>query len=60
MQSFPLMGVSREKLAPGLRVLFHRDHAVYYLPQIDEIVIVRVLHGARDVASLAERGEFVF
>ncbi|CAO3405292.1 hypothetical protein [Azospirillum palustre] len=45
-------------MAPGLRVTFHRAYAIYYRPLPDAVVIVRVLHGARDAASIAVRGEF--
>jgi len=41
-----------------LRVAFCEKYAVYYLPHPDEIVIVRVLHGARDAEALAEEGGF--
>ena len=56
---FPLSGAPREQFAPGLRVTFHRAYAIYYLPTDRELVIIRVLHGARDAAALAERGGFV-
>jgi toxin ParE1/3/4 len=39
-------------------VTFHASYAIYYRVETDAIVIVRVLHGARDVAGLAERGGF--
>jgi plasmid stabilization system protein ParE len=43
-------------------VTFHGVYAIYYTPRpeasVPEIVIVRVLHGARDMTALAERGEF--
>ncbi len=54
----PDSGAPREQLARGLRVLFHRSYAIYYLAGAIEVVIVRVIHGARDVAVLAERGGF--
>jgi len=41
-----------------LRVTFHGAYAIYYRPLPDAVVIVRVLHGARDVAALAEHGRF--
>jgi toxin ParE1/3/4 len=50
------MGVARAALGPGLRVFFHGRYAIYYIPQDEELVIVRVLHGARDVAAIAEEG----
>jgi plasmid stabilization system protein ParE len=56
--TLPLSGAPRPHLAPGLRVIFHQKHAVYYLPRPGEIVIVRVLHGSRDISSIAEEGGF--
>jgi toxin ParE1/3/4 len=29
-----------------------------YLPRPDEIIIVRVLHGSRDIAAIADEGGF--
>jgi toxin ParE1/3/4 len=58
LRRMPFMGPSRERFAPGLRVTFHGRYAIYYAPRADELVIIRVLHGARDVAALAERGGF--
>jgi toxin ParE1/3/4 len=58
LRLFPLAGPQREQFAPGLRVIFHRPYAIYYLPQSDAVVVIRVLHGARDAAALAERGVF--
>lgn len=58
MRHFPLSGPARERLAPGLRVTFHQPYAVYYTALADAVVIIRVLHGARDVAALAEHGGF--
>ena len=54
----PLLGTARDQLAPGLRVTFHRRYAIYYVPREDELVIVRVIHTARDAAALAEQGGF--
>jgi plasmid stabilization system protein ParE len=42
------MGSTRDRLAPGLRVHFYRDYAVYYLHTDVELIIVRVVHGHRD------------
>ena len=54
----PFSGALRDQLAPGLRVLFHRAYAIYYMAGAAEVVIVRVIQGARDAAALAERGGF--
>ena len=58
LRHFPLSGPAREQLASGLRVTFHSPYAIYYLPLLDALVIVRIIHGARDMAALAERGGF--
>jgi toxin ParE1/3/4 len=54
----PLSGNARDQLAPDLRVTFHGRYAIYYTPRKSELVIVRVIHSARDVAALAEHGGF--
>jgi len=38
--------------------MFEGNYAIYYTVSETELVIVRVLHGARDAAALAERGGF--
>ena len=59
LAAFPLAGPTREQLAPGLRVMFHGNYAIYYLCDRDEVTILRVLHAARDAAAIAERGGFL-
>jgi toxin ParE1/3/4 len=54
----PLIGPRREMFAAGLRVTFRGNYAIYYLPTGTELVIVRILHGARDLRAIAERGGF--
>jgi toxin ParE1/3/4 len=56
--TFPGSGAPRDLLAAGLRVVFEGNYAVYYLATDSEVILVRVLHGARDVAALADRGGF--
>ena len=55
----PLMGPSREQLRVGLRVTFHHPYAIYYHVTDRELIIVRVLHGARDTVAIAEQGGFL-
>jgi toxin ParE1/3/4 len=45
-------------LSAGLRVTFRDPYAIYYRPLAEAIVIIRVLHGARDAAAIAGRGGF--
>ena len=56
----PTIGAKREMFAPGLRVIFHDPYGIYYTytPTPENLIIVRVLHGARDIAATAERGGF--
>jgi plasmid stabilization system protein ParE len=56
--TLPSSGAPRPYLADDLRVIFHQKYAVYYLTRPGEIVVVRVLHGNRDVASIAAEGGF--
>lgn len=49
---FPLLGSSREELAPGLRMFSVGNYVIYYRPQIGGVRIERVLHGARDADAL--------
>jgi toxin ParE1/3/4 len=58
VRHFPLAAPAREQLASGLRVTFHSRYAIYYRPLADAVVIIRVLHGARDVAAIAKQGGF--
>lgn len=54
------MGAPRPVLGPDLRAMFHPPYAIYYVVHEDAETIVtgvRVLHGARDIAAIAERGE---
>ncbi len=52
------MGALRGQARPGLRALIYRNYASYYRIDKHHVVIVRVLHGSRDMATLAEQGGF--
>ena len=58
LRHFPLSGPARDWLAPGLRVTFEGRYAIYYAHDERTLTIVRVLHGIRDVATVAQRGGF--
>ncbi|WP_396126749.1 type II toxin-antitoxin system RelE/ParE family toxin [Acidicapsa ligni] len=55
---FPFSGATRFYLADGLRVIFKDNYAIYYLPSVREIVVVRVLHGSRDIDGIVADGGF--
>ena len=50
----PGMGRSREELGPGLRTFPVGSYIIFHRPIEDGIEVVRVLHGARDIAGLFE------
>jgi toxin ParE1/3/4 len=45
----PLMGRTRDELARGLRSFPFERYVIFYEPLEDGIVVVRMLHSARDV-----------
>ncbi len=55
---FPLACPARDYLAPGLRVAFTGNYAVYDQHDDGRLIVVRVLHGARDLDALAGHGGF--
>ena len=54
----PQAGRLRPELAPELRSFPVGRYVVFYRPQDDGIEVVRVLHSARDIESIAEDGGF--
>ena len=50
----PLLGRARKDLGPELRAWIYSRHVVYYIPADPGVVIVRVLHGSRDVDPVSE------
>ncbi len=55
----PLIGTTRDQLGTGMRVTVHHPYAIYYQVTKRTLIVVRVLHGARDIAAIAEQGGFV-
>ncbi|MBX9644217.1 MAG: type II toxin-antitoxin system RelE/ParE family toxin [Novosphingobium sp.] len=47
----PLSYPARDDLAPGLRSGLHRPYLILFSINDDTVDIVRVIHGARDVAQ---------
>jgi toxin ParE1/3/4 len=50
----PGLGRSREELAPGLRSFTVGKYVIFYRLISGGILVVRVLHGARDITSIFE------
>jgi toxin ParE1/3/4 len=55
----PLIGSPRDQFAAGLRAIFKTPYVIYYVPTARELIIVRVLHSARDATAIADQGGFV-
>lgn len=54
----PYIGRSRDELLPGLRSFPVGDSMIFYLPLTDEIEVVHVLYGRRDIERIfQEEGE---
>jgi toxin ParE1/3/4 len=54
---FPESGRSREEIVPGLRSAPVRPYVVFYRAEGESILVLRILHGHRDVEGVlkAER-----
>lgn len=52
LQKFPNMGEPQERYRPGLRSVVEGSYVNFYEPRPDEVLIYRVLHGARQWEDL--------
>lgn len=46
---FPLMGQPRDEISPGLRCFTARPYVAFYRIEGENIVVLRFLHGRRDL-----------
>ena len=53
----PMMGQLREDLRPSLRTFTAGSYVVLYYPMKDGIEVAGLVHGARDIESMFQRGE---
>lgn len=54
LADFPGIGADRSEFAPSLRSWPVGKYLIFYLPLRDGIVVVRVLHGMRDLNQFFE------
>ena len=52
LAEMPQAGRTREELGPNLRSLAMGNYVIFYRPSDNSIVVIRVLHGARDLPGL--------
>jgi toxin ParE1/3/4 len=55
LKDFPFMGVVRDSLRPGYRLIVVGNYNVLYKVENDRIYVVRILHHAQDVENAFER-----
>lgn len=48
LRQHPMAGAARTDLGKGIRCLIHRRHRMFYHIDGDTVVIVRIVHHARD------------
>ncbi|MCA9047318.1 MAG: type II toxin-antitoxin system RelE/ParE family toxin [Planctomycetaceae bacterium] len=48
----PLLGERRPDVGSGVRCFSIGHYVVFYLPLVDGVQVVRVIHGARDIREL--------
>ena len=58
IRDFPDAGAPRDHIRPGLRAVIKHNYIAYYRATGDEIIVIRVLHGSRDVEAIATGGDF--
>ena len=58
--AIPTMGLPRDRLQSGLRVILHHDYAIYYYVDTagNRLVVLRIIHGARDLQRVIDAGGF--
>lgn len=49
--AFPSAGRNRDDIKPGYRSATEGDYVILYLPGERELVIVRIIHGKRDLGK---------
>jgi|SRR3989304_2997438 len=52
----PVAYPSRDNLSAGLRVAPYGDYLIFYRVRQNEMLIERILHGARDIAAVFNKG----
>jgi toxin ParE1/3/4 len=55
LSRFPFIGRPREALRPGLRSILAGNYVIFYEVADDQVTIVRVLHGRRDIDAEFQR-----
>ena len=54
LAAMPLSGRKREELSSSLRSVPVGGYVIFYQPVEEGVIVVRILHGARDIARLLQ------
>ena len=57
LSTWPLVGRARDDLRSGLRSFPVGRYSIFYRVRHGEVVVLRVLHGSRDVGSILSRSD---
>lgn len=52
LAEFPMLGRAREDLGPSIRSWTVEPYLIFYAVEADVVVVLRILHGARDINEL--------
>ena len=52
LRRHPLAGAAKPELGQNLRCLTHRKHRIFYTVNGDVVLIIRIIHHARDAGRL--------
>ncbi len=55
LTSFPFIGRDRSALRPGIRSVVAGTYVIFYRVEPERIIIMRVLHGRRDIDAEFQR-----
>jgi toxin ParE1/3/4 len=55
---FPETGRIRDDIAPGVRSVVIRPYVAFFRPQGGTILVLRILHGRRDIDRIMEQEHF--
>jgi toxin ParE1/3/4 len=58
IRDYPDAGAPRDHVRPGLRAVIKHNYVAYYHVTSTEIVVLRVLHGSRDIDAIRAEGGF--
>lgn len=56
LATMPNMGVARDDLQENLRAFIYREYLIFHTVDFNQITILRIIHGSRDLEYLFSNG----